>query len=411
MSPSPPSSPSEQPANSLAWLKQRVVNTKAGGWLQRRWQKWKKFRLGDRGLFLISGAGLGVLVWSAYFAPGQFGFDATLEVSELRFTYANNDERTFLNTLNTPRLVLGGHQAPTGATTQTLILRGRFTSPDPSQQAQLDQLKPQSLTFSLADRDSLLEFATNPKGAIAFSGLLLQPNTRLDRLAYDPAEKDRPARLALKLSHCTPNQNRPCQVRFRLGASPLKLNGSAIAIAELPNLRRPNLEFTPAGNSPQILTFSELKTLSLDLPATAEATRDLFSGGLTIRDVQLDRQVDEGQNARDRYTQSTLLSGEARLKDKLLTLRAGQYLGFGNNSPGIQRLERLQIAPKGTGLQLFVSGEAKELSAGLNPKVPTQTIDPKLLQGIMSDEVINLLIGLCSGVFATLLGRLLEDDD
>ncbi len=409
MSPSPPPSPPKPPATRLAWLRQRGASTKA--WLQRRWEKRKNFRPGDRSRFVASGLGLGALVWFAYFAPGQFGFDATLEVSELRFTYANNDERTFLNTINTPRLVLGGHQAPTGPTTQTLILRGRFTSPDRNQQAQLDQLKPQSLTLSLADRNSLLEFATNPKGPIAFSGLLLQPNTRLDRLAYDPAEKDRPARLDLKLSHCTPNQNRPCQVRFRLGTGAIKLNGSAIAIAELPNLRQPTLEFTPAGNSEQVLTFSALKTLSLDLPATAEATRDLFSGGLAIRDVQLDRQADLGQNARDRYTQSTLLGGEARLKDKTLKLQAGQYLGFGDNSPGIQRLERLQFAPKATGLQLFVSGEAKELSAGLNPKVPTQTIDPKWLQGILSDEVIALLVGLCSGVFATLLGRLLEDDD
>lgn len=409
MSPSPPPPPPKPTATRLAWLRQRGASAKE--WLKRRWQKWKKFRLGDRGLFLISGAGLGTLAWLAYVAPGQFGFDATLEVSELRFTYANNDERTFLNAINTTRLTLGGHQAPTGATTQTLILRGRFTSPDPSQQAQLDQLKPQSLTISLADPNSLLEFATNPKGAIAFSGLLLQPKTRLDRLAYDPAGKDRPARLALKLSDCTPNQNRPCQIRFRLGTSPLKLNGSAIAITELPNLRRPNLEFIPAGNAEQVLTFSALKILSFDLPAPAEATRDLFSGGLTIRDVQLDRQADLGQNARDRYTQSTLIEGEARLKDKTLKLQAGQYLGFGDNSPGIQRLERLQIALKRTGLQLFVSGEAKELSAGLNPKVPTQTIDPKWLQGIMSDEAIALLVGLFSGVFATLFGRLLEDDD
>ncbi|MGD1938610.1 MAG: hypothetical protein ACFCA4_13790 [Cyanophyceae cyanobacterium] len=341
-----------------------------------------------------------------YIIPGEFSFDATLTVNEFSFDYAGFNERTFLHAFNSSRLAIAGQYS------EVIALQGTFRSSDPAQQEQLAKLGADaSLTLSLPKPESQLEIKATEGRSFNFQSLTLLPQTQIKSLTYQPLAKPKPASLSFKLRNCQSQANKTCQLRFFPGTKPIQINGTEVAIAELPDLKTPQLIYTPVSNSEIVLELTSEKRSPIGLELDIEkSVSDFFSGNLNVTATNFQRQVKRGRNVADSYRQSTITKGTARLKDKTLTLEASQYLSINPSSPGIQRLERLQISQKPPGLQLFVSGRAEKLSAGLNPKLPTQNIGAKWLDSLPS-EVMTGLIGTLAGIWGTLFGRLFEEED
>jgi hypothetical protein len=392
---------------------------------------WRRFRNSDwddRLIALVLIAAWAGLLIGYFFWRGPATFEAALTVRQLSFTYAGQVDRPILQDLQrlTELDLIGQTAAP-------VELLGRFSSPDPELNAQLQGRDRLLLTFAQAD-SRLLAQAPTAKDKNAASNLTLldvnlPPQSRVDRLAYLPNSQ--------RISVCLRTANSPAddcvatpeqqaqpkpfgKAQVQWGDRPLTLTLTQVTLSELPARFNDGSERTityqPESNETQISLASPTR-FSIGVPDLKKVldpeTGDSptwIAPELPVADLKLNRLVMTGR-PNDELELSSLLGGKVRLDDKTLELQREQFLVLADNSPGFQRLRSLSIDPKNPiGWSLLASGESTEIAAGLSPNFPVQSIkSPTLLAAGLSTEAFSAIFGALSAILSFSIARLFPE--
>lgn len=390
---------------------------------------WRRFRNSDWDDRLV-GIGLivvwGGLIWGYFFWRGPATFEAALTVRQLSFTYAGQGDRPILQDLKQlTELDLAGQTAA------PVELIGRFSSPDPALNQQLQGRDRLVLTFAQADSRLLAQVpaAKDAASELTLLEVNLPPQSRVDHLAYFP--KSRRISVCLRTAnspadHCvaTPEQqtqpNPLGKAQVQWGDRPLNLTLTQVAISGLPASFNDGsdrtITYQPEGNETQISLASPTR-LSVGVPDLKQVLDPETSDSppwiaqeLPVADLKFNRLVMTGR-PNDELELSSLLGGKVRLDDKTLEFQREQFLVLADRSPGFQRLRSLSIDPKNPiGWSLLASGESTEISAGLSPRFPVQAIkSPTVLATWLNSEAFAGIVGLLSAFTGIFIPRLFPD--
>jgi hypothetical protein len=402
-------------------LLQRLLKKATGLWRQFRNSDWDD-RLFFGGLIVVWGG----LVWGYFFWRGPATFEAALTVRQLSFTYTGQDDRPILQDLKQlTELDLAGQTAA------PVELIGRFSSPDPALNQQLQGRDRLVLTFAQADSRLLAQV---PAAKDAASGLTLlkvnlPPQSRVDHLAYFP--KSRRISVCLRTAnspadHCiaTPEQQtQPTplgKAQVQWGDRPLNLTLTQVAISGLPASFNDGsdrtITYQPEGNESQINLASPTR-LSVGVP-DLKRVLDPETGDsppwiaqeLPVADLRFNRLVMTGR-PNEELELSSLLGGKVRLDDKTLEFQREQFLVLADGSPGFQRLRSISIDPQNAiGWLILASGESTEIAAGLLPRLPVQAIQSQTyLASRVSSEAMSALLSFLSALIGIFIPRLFPD--
>lgn len=390
------------------------------------WRRFRKSSWDDRLIALVLIAAWAGLLIGYFFWRGPATFEAALTVRQLSFTYAGEVDRPILQDLKklTELDFIGQTAAP-------VELVGRFSSPDPALNQQLQGRDRLVLTFAQADSRLRAEVPATKDAAseLTLLEVNLPPQSRVDRLAYFP--KSRRISVCLRTAdsppdHCvaTPEQqtqpNPLGKAQVQWGDRPLNLTLTQVAIAELPASFNDGsdrtITYQPESNETQINLASPTR-LSIGVPDLKQVL-DPETGDsppwvaqeLPVTDLKLNRLLITGR-PNEELELSSLLGGKVRLDDNTLEFQREQFLVLADHSPGFQRLRSLSIDPKNPiGWSLLASGESTEISAGLSPRLPVQSIkSPTVLATWLNSEAFAAVLGFLSAFTAIFIPRLFPE--
>jgi len=390
------------------------------------WRRFRNSSWDDRLIALVLIAAWAGLLIGYFFWRGPATFEAALTVRQLSFTYAGEVDRPILQVLKklTELDFIGQTAAP-------VELIGRFSSPDPALNQQLQGRDRLVLTFAQADSRLRAEVPA-AKDAVSELTLLevnLPPQSRVDRLAYFP--KSRRISVCLRTAnslpdHCiaTPEQqtqpNPLGKAQVQWGDRPLTLTLTQVVIAGMPASFNDGsdrtITYQPESNETQINLASPTR-LSVGVPDLKQVldpeTGDSptwIAPELPVSDLKLNQLVMTGR-PNEELELSSLLGGKVRLDDKTLEFQREQFLVLADRSPGFQRLRSLSIDPKNPiGWSLLASGESTEIAAGLSPRFPVQSIkSPTVLSAQVSAEAFSAIFGALSAIVSFFIARLFRD--
>ncbi|OCQ90770.1 hypothetical protein AMR42_06850 [Limnothrix sp. PR1529] len=390
------------------------------------WRRFRKSSWDDRlaALALIA-VWVGLLI-GYFFWRGPATFEAALTVRQLSFTYAGEVDRPILQDLKklTELDFIGQTAAP-------VELVGRFSSPDPALNQQLQGRDRLVLTFAQADSRLRAEVSATKDAAseLTLLEVNLPPQSRVDRLAYFP--KSRRISVCLRTAdsppdHCVATPEQQTQLKslgkaqVQWGDRPLTLTLTQVAIAGLPASFNDGsdrtITYQPESNETQINLASPTR-LSIGVPDLKQVL-DPETGDsppwvaqeLTVADLKLNRLLVTGR-PNEELELSSLLGGKVRLDDNTLEFQREQFLVLADHSPGFQRLRSLSIDPKNPiGWSLLASGESTEISAGLSPRFPVQSIkSPTFLATWLNSEGFAAVLGFLSAFTTIFIPRLFPE--
>ena len=415
-------------------------------WLGRLWKpviaSIRRIPKRDQVLALLLLALWIVLLLGNFYFRGVSRFEGSLVTKTMSFIYTGDVDKRFLNSLSLTKLALQGKQ-PT-----SLILKGRFSSSDPSMNAQVKSFNQLQVQLSDSASKLILEVPNQVAkgkqlGSIDLKELRILPNAQVEQLTYQPK--------ANQLSFClqsskntnnncsdipaTPSQTVVGELKFSVNPGEVNLffaNGQIPALNITAATLETSLTWIPEGQE-YILEIPASTALEIGLPKihktipeqTIEAVDQLIRGDIPVKQVRFSR-LDRSNNVNDAILTSAISDGEVRMMGQSLKLQPQQFLIIPTNrdfdklncrmapeqNPGIQRLRDIRVKledPKG--LQTLISGESKCLAVGLYQEFPAQTIEPSWLLTYLPQEGINAIYTLIGAFTGILFPRLFPEKD
>jgi hypothetical protein len=380
-------------------------------------------------VFLI----LSVGIVCAGILPSPQVFEGSLVVKNVSFTYSGRENnKLFLNNIQ-------GISQIEGEGTQNIILNGNFSSPtDTTLNEKL--LKRNSLKIQLPYEKSqwILSSSTNNlTNKLRILELRLQPNTFINKLNYKPYNR----RLLLSLDAKEENDIKikidkvvtAGQLLVNLGFDPIKLNFTGYLIEELGLKDSPEepipIELIFKPNNPQLnLYLSKPTHLSINLPDPNKVnSEDWLWGDITVQNVRFEASKQTGINVNDEIYKSTIIKGQIRMGEKELKIESNQFLLI--SKPGINRLLNLEVIPPKPpqeinvqitgedveistppeGLEVRVVGEAEQIQAGLDSRLPVRSLRSTFLANFFSNDVVIAMVSFFSATFISLLTWIVND--
>jgi hypothetical protein len=383
-----------------------------------------------------------VLLLGNFYIRGVSRFEGNLVTKTVSFTYVGDVDKRFLNSLSLTKLALQGKQP------SSLVLRGKFSSLDPSLNTKLKSLNQLQLQFTDSNSKLTLEIpdqftSTKQPNSINLKELRIAPNTQVEQLTYQPKTN--------QLSFCLRTQDNTetnCQdipvnssqaivseLKFGVNSGEVNLflaNGKIPALSIVRDTLETSLTWIPEGQD-YILKLPSPTTLEIGLPTinkttpeqTVEALDQLIRGDIPVKRVRFSR-VDRSNNINDDIVTSEILDGEVRMMGQSLKLQSQQFLIIPTNrhfdklncrmapnqNPGIQRLRDIHLKLKDPkGLQTLISGESKCLAVGFYQEFPAQSIEPSWLLTYLPQEGINAIYTLIGAFTGILFPRLFPEED
>ena len=378
-----------------------------------------------------------IVFWSSFvlfefILKGSYIFEGQVTVNEMSFTYNGNLDRPLLqNVIGIQKLDITGQQS------QTLTLKGKFTSNDKNLNQKLRNLDKLKIEFPYAtSRLILTSTDLSLLRKFALLELRINPNTKINQLIHN---KDNQLDFCLQSvtqdsKYCLYPENADNDPSFssaeslgnlklRLGIQPYIINLEKVNIPVLNITTEQNrnqsikLNYIPQTKEPQLNIFSPTKIV-IDLPelTTIKPNTEIeipqwFYEDLDVRDVKF-AHVKQLSNVADAIPNSTIINGKVRMKGQELELEKNQFLIINDDKPGIRKLRYLSINPlKPQGLQTFISGESKGIAIGLYPEFPIETIQPSWLSKYVSPDAIAGILSFISAFTAVILEKILFPDN
>jgi hypothetical protein len=349
--------------------------------------------------------------------PSRQIFEGNLVVTNLSFTYIG-EEPNKLFFYNIP-----GISQLEGEGNQTLILKGRFSTPS-NQALNKQLLQRNSLTIKLPYEKSqwIINPATNKQPSeLKISELKIQTNTSIDSLSYNPY--NRKLSLSIKSSEAA-------KLALELGEYPIKFTFTGYQLEELKLKDSPeSLELVFQPNNSQLnLSLTKLTRLSVNLPDPRKvSSEDWLWGDLAVKNVYFEQSKQTGKNVNDEKYNSTIIKGQIRMGERELKVESNQFLLI--TKPGIKRLLNLEvISPKPPqeinvqiagetvevsappeGLEVRLVGEADQIQVGLDRRFPVRSIKSSLLANFFSNDVLIAIISFFSAAVVSLLTWIVND--
>lgn len=382
-----------------------------------------------------------VLLWGNFYVRGISRFEGSLITRSMSFTYTGEVDKQFLNGTNLTKLTLQGKQP------ETLVLTGKFSSPDPDLNAKLKRLS--QLEIQLPDPQSGLTLeAANAKqtNAIDLRSLRILPHTQVEQLTYYP--KANQLKFCLQSgsaaddgcessSPTEPDSAEVGKLEFGVNSAAMNLvlvKAQISALEITTETLETQLRWQSSDAQDFVLPLVSHTSLQLSLPKINNNTADdaaiditqLIRGDISVKQVRF-AQWDRIGNVNDDIEASEILEGEVRMMGQSLKLQPRQFLIIPTDrhffdkpncrmsptqNPGIQRLRDIRLNLKEPqGLQTLVSGESKCLAIGLYQDFPTQSIEPSWLLKYLPQEGINAIYTLIGAFTGILFPRLFPDKD
>jgi hypothetical protein len=378
-----------------------------------------------------------LLLLGNFYFRGVSRFEGNLITQVMSFTYVDYKDKRFLNSIDDiSKLNLKGKQPA------SLILNGKFSSPNSKLNSKLQSLKKLEIQLTNTDSRLILE-AANDKAkqtnAITLKDLRILRNTQVKQLTYLP--KANQLKFCLQTSLV---ELRGCEAgslvesnsigTLEFEVNPGKKINFYLTSAQIPALGitkatlETQLSWLPAGQD-FVLPISSPTSIQIDLPKagkpSAENVMDevnsFIRGDILVKNVHFSK-LDQTGDINDNIETSAIRAGEVRMMGQSLKLKPDQFLitnsGFENTNchmspgenPGIKRLKEIRInanAPQG--MQTLFSGESKCLAIGLDQDLPTQSIEPSWLLKYLPQEGVNAIYTLIGAFTGILFPRLFPD--
>lgn len=380
-----------------------------------------------------------VLLLGNFYIRGVSRFEGNLITQIMSFTYVGEVDKQFLNSLDITKLTLQGNQ------TNTLTLKGRFSSSDATLNAKLKPVVQLDVQLSKPYSELALEIADlRETNSINLHQLRIQPNTQVERLTYRPISNQLNFCLqssSVKVNICENKSaiesNLPIVGELKFGVNPTAIN-LFLSSVQIPALEineltlETQLRWIPEAQD-FILPISSPTSVEIGLPKVSKTTTEeavddltqLIRGDIPVKQVRFSK-LDRSGNVNDDILTSEILDGEVRMMGQSLKLQPRQFLIIPTDrpfdkpncrmspteNPGIQRLRDIRLnlkEPKG--LQTLISGESKCLAIGLYQEFPTQSIEPSWLLKYLPQEGINAIYTLIGAFTGILFPRLFPDED
>ncbi|MDJ0730714.1 MAG: hypothetical protein QNJ33_12050 [Crocosphaera sp.] len=373
-------------------------------------------------IFLLT---IWIIIIFSYFIPGNYVFEGNLIVESLNFTYNGNDEKLFLQNIESIESI-----DLQGKLDQPIALSGNFfIDNDPELQKKLT--KSNTLTIELPFAES--RFIVTQKNKVKTTNLSLvdlriEPETNINQLAYKPKNNS----LVFCL-HSMIDSSESCQfpenidgsqssitigkLRLELGQDPLEIQLGQINIPELNlksdryNPQELTLQFTPNNNEKINLNLLSPHQLFITLPNSKENNNSIpwFRKDIDVKNVQFSR-YETTERVTDEVQTSTILKGEIRLGKEKIKLEKNQFLVIDSQQSAIKKIRSLTIHPElPKGIQTFITGETNSIAVGLYPDFPVESIQPNLLSKHLSSEAITALITFITTLTGIFLPRLFPE--
>lgn len=359
-------------------------------WLGRLWKQViaaiRRISKRDQILALLLLALWIVLLLGNFYFRGVSRFEGSLVTKAMSFTYTGDVDKRFLNSLSPTKLALQGKQ------TKPLLLKGKFSSPDPSMNAQVKSFNQLQLQLSDSASKLILEVPNQVAkgkqlGSIDLKGLRILPNAQVEQLTYQPnanqlsfclqSQKDTNSKCSDMPA--TPSQTAVGELKFGVNPGEVNLflaNGRIPALNITEATLETSLTWIPEGQE-YILEIPASTAIEIGLPKinknapeqTVESVDQLIRGDIPVKKVRFSR-LDRSNNVNDAVLTSTILDGEVRMMGQSLKLQPQQFLIIPTNrdfdklncrmapeqNSGVQRLRDIRVKLEGPkGLQTLIS--------------------------------------------------------
>lgn len=350
----------------------------------------KKLGLSRLVAFTLIGIWL-ALIWAS-FSSFRYNFEGNLVVREMSFTYVGDNQKPFINSIERVKeLTLHSSLA------DRLILRGEFSTTIPGLKSKLDSLE--QLTIELPYSNSQLFIASLDSKAendLNLGNLRITSNTRVDKLAFESSRNENP-QLSFQLKHTNEDSDSNSitsldirkemvgTLELQIGQQPLKIIVEKANIPEI-GLQDDTFSFELRSDFEdkfiQLISPSQIyitpDLAEQDIPTADLSSFNWFWQDFTVKDLRFLRDEETGNVSDTVSESSTILSGEVRMRDKILKLQESQLLIVPLEDPGIQKIRylRIQYNPldRVAGLRTLVSGKASKIAVGFYKDFPVETI-------------------------------------
>jgi hypothetical protein len=268
----------------------------------------------------------------------------------------------------------------------------------------------------------------NPKSSdLTLGELPLQENARVSELKY--YAPDRTLSFLLEPDKTAgPSSGTPVLSELKIvpGGDPLKVTLQDYELLDLKDAAGDRvLELTLLSPEQFTIPLSRRTRLSIQ---QAPGEQPAFWGDLAVNQVDFTRVLQSAKDFSNNVLDSTILSGKVRMSERQLEIEEHQFLlinGQPVRLPGIQTLLRLQVAesdrakeaksaeqktelqkpgPKTSekGLKVAISGHARKVEVGLNPRLPVSKIQATLIEQWLPRDIAIAVISFLSAIFASL---------
>ena len=377
-----------------------------------------------------------IVFWSSFFLfnfilKGSYIFEGKLTAKEMSFTYNGNLEKPLLqNIIGIKTLDITGKQS------QSLTLKGEFTTKDTNLNQKLSSLDKINIDFPFVTSRLILNVKyTDSLSVNDFSilKLIINPNTRINQLTYNKKNK-----LSFCLQSATQlaeyclfpeNADNNANLSNSESLGNLKLSlGTQHYIIDLEQVNIPELDITSDQNRYQSFQLNYIPTtrvpqlnilspteIVIDLPESTKNKPNpeieipqLFYEDLDVTDVNF-HQFKPFYYSNKKLRLSTIIHGKISMNNQDLNLEQKQLLIVIDNNPGIRKLLYLSINPLDPqGLQTYISGKSKGLATGLSSEFPIESIKPSWLSKYFSTEAIAAILGFMTAVTILALEKILS---
>ncbi len=369
-------------------------------------------------IFLLT---IWVIIIIGYFIPVNFVFEGNLIVESLNFTYNGNDDKLFLQNIDSIKSI-----DIQGKLEQPIALSGKFSSDnDTSVQEKLAKLNTLTIELPFPESRFIVTQQNNLETTeISLVDLRIKPETKINQLAYNFPNNSlsfclNSAKSTTKSCSYTENiEPSPIgKLRLELGQEPIEIQLRQINIPELNikadqnNAEELIVQFTPNNSETINITLLAPNELLITLPKSEKNNNSAtwFRKDIDVTNVNFIRHETTAQVI-DEIETSTILKGEIRLGKKKIELQNNQFLIINSQNSGIKKIRSLAInANSPQGIQTFIIGESTGIAVGLYPDFPVETIQPNLLSKHLSSEAISAIIGFLSALTGILLPRIFPE--
>ena len=373
-------------------------------------------------IFLIT---IWIIIIICYFIPVNYVFEGNLIVQSLNFTYAGNDEKLFMENIDSIKSI-----DIQGNLEQAIQLQGNFfIINNPKLQEKLTKINTLTIELPFPESRFIVTDKNNLETTeLSLIDLRIEPEININKLSYN-YENNNLSFCLNSIKHTSNTCQSPENIddskspipigklRLKLGQKPIQIQLRQTNIPEL-NIRSDrhnseelNLQFTPNNNETINLTLLSPNQLFITLPKLEENNNSAtwFRKDIDVKNVQFTR-YEMTERVTDEIENSTILKGEIRLGKEKIELQNNQFLIINPQNSGIKKIRSLDIKTNyTTGIQTFITGESNSIAVGLYPDFPVESMKPNLLSKHLSSEAITAIITFITTLTGILLPRLFPE--